>query len=123
MPDMLELFRGEPGRVRRPGGEFVFREGEEAREMFVVLEGEVEILVGNVLVEVAGPGAVIGEMALVERVPRAATARARTECSLLAVDAARFESLVSQVPPFALLVMRSMAERLRRMNRLAVDGV
>lgn len=123
MSEILEIFRGEPGHILRRSGEFVFREGDEAREMFVVLEGEVEILVGNVLVEVAGAGSVIGEMALIERMPRAATARVRTECTLLAVDSARFESLVRQVPPFATLVMRAMAERLRRMNRLAVDGV
>lgn len=121
--EVLDLFRESPGRLERGPGEFIFREGEDARDMYVLLEGEAEILVGNVLVEVAKAGSVLGEMALIERRPRAATARARTACALVAVDGEGFDALVRRDPLFAKHVMRVMAERLRRMNRMAVDGV
>ena len=121
--ELVDLFREDKNRISRHLGDFVFKEGEDAGEMYLVIEGDVEILVGNVRVEIAKPGSVIGEMALIERRPRAATARAMTECALLPVDAERFEHLVHQVPSFATHVMKTMAERLRRMNNLAVDGV
>jgi CRP-like cAMP-binding protein len=123
MNDLLSLFLDEPGRLSRQAGEFIFREGEEAREMYVILEGEVEVLVGNLRVDVAGPGSIVGEMALIEVLPRAATARALTACALLPVDGERFQTLIQKTPPFALHVMRVMAERLRRMNRMVVDGL
>jgi len=123
MSDVLSLFREEPGRLSRQAGEFIFREGEAAREMFVILDGEVEVLVGNLRVDVAGPGSIVGEMALIEELPRAATARALTACALVPVNAEAFQSLVQKTPPFALHVMRVMAERLRRMNRMVVDGL
>jgi CRP/FNR family transcriptional regulator, cyclic AMP receptor protein len=123
MNDVLELFRDDPDRLFPVAGDFIFREGDEARDMVVVLEGEIEVLVGNLRVEVAGPGSVLGEMALIEPFPRAATARAVTNAKLARVNRDRFEVLIQKSPPFATHVMRIMAERLRRMNRLLVDGV
>lgn len=123
MSEDPNLFTDVPGRLVRRAGDFIFREGEEAREMFVILDGEVEVLVGNLRVEVAGPGSMVGEMALVEALPRAATARALTDCTLVSVDSERFQSLIQKSPSFATSVMRTMAERLRRMNRMVVDGV
>lgn len=123
MCDVLSLFLDEPGRLVRQAGDFIFREGEAAREMFVILDGEVEVLVGNLRVEVAGPGSMVGEMALIEARPRTATARALTACTLVPVDSGRFQSLIQKNPSFATHVMRLMAERLRKMNRMVVDGV
>ena len=77
---------------------------------------------GNVVEEV-GPGSVFGEMALIERAPRVATARAVTSCRMVRVDERRFRFLVQQHPLFALPIMRVMASRLRRMNdRLPPSG-
>jgi CRP/FNR family cyclic AMP-dependent transcriptional regulator len=97
-------------------GETVFEQGETGTSMYVVAEGEVEILSGPVLLETARPGSVVGEMALIDHAPRSATAVAKTDCKLVAVDQRRFEFLVQQTPYFALEVMQLMAERLRRAN-------
>ena len=55
-----------------------------------------------------------GEMALIDREPRSATAIAETDCELVVIDKRRFWFLVQETPYFAEIVMRVMADRLRR---------
>jgi CRP/FNR family cyclic AMP-dependent transcriptional regulator len=81
-----------------------------------VKEGEVDIVVRDRVIDTLGPGGILGEMALIERKPRSATAIARTDCKLVPISEKRFIFLIQQAPLFALQVMRVMAERLRRMN-------
>jgi CRP/FNR family cyclic AMP-dependent transcriptional regulator len=97
-------------------GKTIFEQGETGAAMYVVSEGEVEILSGPVVLETAAAGSVIGEMALIDHAERSATAVAKTDCKLVAVDQRRFEFLVQQTPYFALEVMQLMAERLRKAN-------
>ncbi|HXQ21148.1 MAG TPA: cyclic nucleotide-binding domain-containing protein, partial [Candidatus Acidoferrales bacterium] len=68
------------------------------------------------VVETMGPGGILGEMALIDQNPRSATAVAKTDCTLVPVNEARFKFLVKQVPAFSLEVMRVMASRLRKMD-------
>ena len=97
-------------------GEHVFREGDHGEIMFVVIEGEVEILEGLTLLEVAGPGSIIGEMALIDDEPRSASVVARTNVKLVPVNRRRFEFMVQETPFFALTVMKILADRLRATN-------
>jgi len=99
-------------------GKTVFVEGEPGYTMYVVLEGHVEISVGGRTLEVAGPGSVIGEMALINLSTRSATAIAQDDCSLAAVDDVQFLSLIVRSPQFALSVMEIMAKRLRHMDAM-----
>ena len=61
-----ELFRQETDTVQLAPGDFLFREGEKGEKMYVLLEGEIEIFLGDFVFETAGPGALIGEMALID---------------------------------------------------------
>ena len=101
-------------------GEFLFKEGDKRELMYVLLEGEVEIRLGGYVVETAVPGALIGEMALIDDSPRAANAVAKTACRLAPVDKRRFHFLVQQHPHFATHVMKELADRLRNMNAAAM---
>jgi CRP/FNR family transcriptional regulator, cyclic AMP receptor protein len=94
----------------------IFAEGAPGDVMYVVLEGEVELRVRSDVLEVAGPGAIIGEMALIDAKPRSATAQAKSDCRLAPVDERRFLFLVHEHPLFALHVMRVLTDRLRRMD-------
>jgi CRP/FNR family transcriptional regulator, cyclic AMP receptor protein len=94
-------------------GDIIFRSGEPADRMYVVAEGEVEISIGDHVVEVLGPETIFGEMALVTKEPRSATARARTDCRVVEIPERRFLFLTQQTPHFALDVMRVIAQRLR----------
>lgn len=86
--------------------------------MFAVLDGAVEIVIRGKTVETMEAGDVFGEMALVEELPRAATAIAKSDAKLVRIDKKRFMFLVQQNPFFALQMMTIMAGRLRRMNEL-----
>ena len=95
-------------------GEVIFERGQPADCMYVIAEGEVEIVVNGQGVDVLRREAIFGEMALIAREPRSATARACTDCRLIEIAEPRFLRLVHETPGFALEVMRVLAKRLRR---------
>ncbi len=105
------VLRFEPDRT-------IMREGDAGTTMYVILRGQVAVSIKGNVVEMAGTGATIGEMALVDQSARAATATAKTECKLLAVNRAALITLVKAEPAIGMALMRSMAERLRNMNTL-----
>lgn len=112
----IDLFRNTKDSTSFPAGQTIFQEGQAGDVMYVVVEGEVDILVHGTLLDSVGPGGLLGEMALIENKPRSATAVAKTDSKLVAVSEKRFTFLVQQTPHFALQVMRVMADRLRRMD-------
>ena len=96
-------------------GQVVFQQEDRGDFMYAVLEGEIDILVGDQLIDTVGPDGIFGEMALIDDGPRSATARAKTACKIVPVTQHRFTFLVQQTPFFAIEVMRLMSERMRRM--------
>src|ERR1700730_13266829 len=98
-------------------GETIFKEGDAAEELYVIQRGEGEIHLGNRLLNTLGANSIFGEMALIDAVPRSATAVAKTDVDLVPVGEKQFLFLVSQTPFFALNVMRVLARRLRAMNQ------
>jgi CRP-like cAMP-binding protein len=115
-----DLFRQETDAVQLAPGDFLFREGDKRDKMFVLLEGEMDVRLGDFVVETARPGALIGEMELIDDSPRAANAVAKTACRLAPIDQRRFDFLVQQHPHFARHVMKELAARLRHMNAAAL---
>jgi CRP/FNR family transcriptional regulator, cyclic AMP receptor protein len=97
-------------------GETIFQEGEYGTKMYVVKEGEVELSVRGKIIGELGTGSILGEMALIDRKPRSASARAKSRCELIPIDQEQFLALVRQNPSFSLDVMRVLAERLRSMD-------
>jgi CRP-like cAMP-binding protein len=111
-----ELFRQETDTLKLAPGDFLFQEGDTGENMYVLLEGEIEIFLGDFMLETAEPGMLIGEMALIDDGPRTANAVAKTVCRLAEIDRRRFYFLVQQHPHFATHVMKTLADRLRDMN-------
>lgn len=95
-------------------GDTVFTEGSTGSFMYVVVEGTIDIFAGEKLVDISGPGDLLGEMALIDSNPRSASAVARTEARLARVDESEFLAMVVDAPFFALHVMRVLVERMRR---------
>ncbi len=95
----------------------IFREGDSGNAMYIIADGEVNISVGDKVLEVLKVGDIFGEMALIEDRPRSATATARSACSLTLVTREHFLQLVQRTPAFALQVMRVLTARLRRTTR------
>ena len=101
---------------RIEAGRELFRSGEQGRVMYVILEGSARIHVRGRVLEFAGPGSIVGEMALIDNQPRSATVVAVSPCCVVSIGRAEFALLVREKPDFALHVMKVMANRLRKMN-------
>jgi CRP/FNR family transcriptional regulator, cyclic AMP receptor protein len=99
---------------RFAAGDTVFTEGDPGEGLYVVKSGTVALETGGRELETLGEGGIFGEMAIIDREPRSATAVAKTECELVVIDRRRFWFLVQETPYFAEIVMRVMADRLRR---------
>jgi len=110
--DILRLFEKADNIETHAPGAVIFTAGEDAHDMYVLLEGEVELRLGDKLLNIIGPGSLLGEMALVGNKHRSATAIARTDCRLAPVNERRFMFLVQETPFFALHVMKVLAERI-----------
>jgi CRP/FNR family cyclic AMP-dependent transcriptional regulator len=113
----IDLFRNETEFDSFSAGTTIFREGDAGQLMYVVFEGQVRLSVKGMEVELLGPGAVLGEMSLIDSAPRSATATAVTDCKLVAITEHRFTFMIQQTPKFALQIMRVIADRLRAMDR------
>ncbi len=94
-------------------GEFLFREGDAADDLYVVKAGRLDVLVGGTVVRQMGAGAVIGELALLTGGARSASIRARRDSRLLRVSRAAFESSVGQDPVALSALAGVLAEQLQ----------
>ena len=110
--------------VRTHGaGEVVFREGEKGAEMYLIVEGEVEIRkdtsgsAAKTLVSLQ-KGDLFGEMALIDNKVRSASAVTATPTKLLALNAHLFDSMIDQNPDFSRKMIRILAERVRSTNQI-----
>ena len=118
----LHYFRNEPNAHEVKAGETIFSEGQAADVMYAVREGEVDVVVGDKVVETVTAGGIFGEMALIDNSPRSAACVARTDCVIIPINQNRFVYMVQETPYFALQVMGIMAERLRRTSAMTVAG-
>jgi CRP-like cAMP-binding protein len=109
--DYFERFEEE---VSFRAGEVIFEAGDAADRMFGVREGEVELVFRGHLLETCGKGDFFGEMALIDGSERAATARARTDVTLVPINRQRFLFLVQETPTFAVQAMTRLAQRIRQ---------
>lgn len=113
--------------VTPSAGDMVFREGEEAREMFVVISGEIEVLKRSkrgidARVALLGPGDWFGEMGLLDVQARSATVRALAPARMLRITSADLDALYRyDVKSYALIVL-NLARELSRRLRVA-DGI
>jgi CRP-like cAMP-binding protein len=108
--------------VRVAAGQTLFRAGDPGDAMYVLITGSADVLVGDEVIERAGPGSLLGELALIDAAPRAATVVATTECRLVSLNKEQFHALIRGTPYFATEVMRVMADRLRRMDRRVTNN-
>lgn len=115
-PELEELMR-EARERRLEAREWLFRHGDSADACFVVLTGRLEVLVdtegGPRVARVLGPGATLGELALLTGERRSASVRALRDSRLLEIDAERFTALLERDPPMAVALARELARQLQ----------
>jgi CRP/FNR family transcriptional regulator, cyclic AMP receptor protein len=118
------IFEKDALPVFYPAGSTIFEIGQPRDVMFVVQEGEVEIRIGSKTVETVAVDGFFGELALIDGGTRTATAVAKTDCNLVPINEKQFLFMVQETPFFAVSVMRTLAGRLRRIDRqLTSSGI
>jgi CRP/FNR family transcriptional regulator, cyclic AMP receptor protein len=102
-------------------GQVIFEEGSTGRDLYVVIDGKVDIAKGNgasrTVIVTLGKGEFFGEMAVIDGSSRSATAiSSAPNTRVMRINHARFVYLVSQQPAFALMIMDALSKRLRASN-------
>jgi len=103
--------------VRYSKGEIIFHEGDLGNEMYVIQSGRVRIFknIGGMeqTLAVLEKGDFFGEMAVLEGVPRTASAEVEEDCELIRINSANFVAMIRANPEIALRIMRKLSIRLR----------
>lgn len=99
-----------------PHGGVIFVKDDTADHAYVVRAGRVEIREAGGVIGNVGPGEIFGEVAMIDRGPRSASAVAVGPTELYTIDHVTFDRLVRDNPVFAAAIMRDMARRLRATN-------
>jgi uncharacterized membrane protein len=104
-------------------GETLFKTGEPGEALYIVREGEVELFIKDtagqkILLAIAGRGEVFGELALLDRGPRTATAMALADTELLELDREDLLLLFHKSPAAALRLLAAMSQMTRKADEL-----
>lgn len=128
--EFLEHLVGTLGVMRILPGATVFREGEPAREMYVVLDGEMEVLKKSrrgreTRVAILGANDTLGEMSIIDMQPRSATVRALAPSRLLKISTEEMDALYRHdLKSYTLIILniaRDLSRRLRVTDGLLAD--
>jgi len=108
-------------------GEYLFREGELGTEMFILQEGQVEILKTvngeDEQLALLEKGDFFGEMSLLEDLPRTASARAIVDCKVIRINGATFDQMLRTKPEIAVRIMRKLSRRLRQTDQMLREAL
>jgi CRP/FNR family transcriptional regulator len=110
---------GELGRTYQDG-EVVFRQGDEGSCLYVIQDGELEIVREHdgreTVLRVAGRNELIGEMAIFQREVRSTTVRARGTTRVLTLDKRNFLKRINEDPSLAFRIIETMSRRVRELS-------
>ena len=117
----LEFFRTTGTVEQKPAGKPIFSENEKSgglfskgARMYLLLDGEIGLMIRNKFFGVVKAGEIFGELAVIAGVPRSATAMAKADCKVLSLDEKQFHAALQKTPEFALMLLSSMGQRLRQ---------
>lgn len=115
--DMRTFAKGAGATVRMPAGGIIFSKDDPGDCMYIVQSGNIDMMIGDKVIESIGPNEALGFMSMIDEKPRSSTAQAREACELSLIDARTFRFMVDEVPNFATYIMRAMAQRIRGMGK------
>jgi len=98
----------------------ICREGDPGSTLFIIVSGRVDVIITtrkreNIIAS-RGPGEFLGEMAILESMPRSATLRARGEVRVLVIEGEAFNAILLDRPEVSISVLRHMSSRVRQLN-------
>jgi CRP-like cAMP-binding protein len=98
-------------------GQVIISEGVKGSRFFLITDGQATVRVGDRVVQTVGPGDFVGEMALFDDSPRAATVQADTDVTALTAASWNFNSMLAENWPVTKKILAELARRVR-----AADG-
>jgi len=100
-------------------GRVLCRADNRALEVYVIVDGTVDVHVDGQVVASLGRGEIVGEVAVIDGEPRTADVVAATDLTVLAIHAVAFRALLETSYTLRIATLRQMAERLRHMDLTA----
>jgi CRP/FNR family transcriptional regulator, cyclic AMP receptor protein len=113
----LERIAKAGDEVTMSAGSLIVDQGQTGREAFVVLSGQVTVRRNGKKVTTLGPGAVVGELSLLDHGPRTATVVCETDCSLFLISQRQFTGVLDTIPALSHKLLSSLAGRIRDLDR------
>lgn len=104
-----------------PDGSVLLNPQQTADQVFLILEGEVEVRLGHrggQIITTLGAGQCVGEMSVIEGAPPSAQVIARNACTAITIEGAALRALLEHSRVFARNLVRLLARRLRYDNQL-----
>ena len=124
----MEFFKSAGKPESFAAGATLFAEDEKgglfkSAKMYVLILGEIEMVAQNQVIGTVKAGETFGEMAVIAQAARTATARAKTQSTVIGLDEKQFHVALQHKPEFALMLMSIMNQRLRStISRLRASG-
>jgi CRP/FNR family transcriptional regulator, cyclic AMP receptor protein len=100
-----------------PAGHMLADQGQTGREAFILVQGTATVRRNGKKVAVLGPGAVIGELSLLDHGPRTATVTTDEASTVLVLDQRHFSAVIDDVPTIGHKIMGVLASRIRDLDR------
>lgn len=113
----LEKIAKAGDEITMPAGSMLVDQGQTGREAFVLMEGSATAKRNGKKIATLGPGAVIGEMSLLDHGPRTATVVCDTDCQVLVISQRHFLGVLDDVPALAHKLLATLASRVRDLDR------
>ncbi|HUG34065.1 MAG TPA: Npt1/Npt2 family nucleotide transporter [Anaerolineales bacterium] len=119
-PEDLEKIAGIAHEQLFPSRAVICREGDPGNTLYIIVTGSVDVIIAagrkESIIASRGPGEFVGEMAILESMPRSATLRARGEVRMLLIEGGAFNSIMMDRPEVAISVLKHMSSRVREIN-------
>ena len=116
-PRELERIAAAGEELTLPAGRVLVDQGQTGREAFVILEGTARVQRNGRTISSVGPGAIIGELSLLDHGPLTATVVCETECTLFVLDQRQFRSVLESVPTLIVRLLASLSGRIRDLDQ------
>jgi CRP-like cAMP-binding protein len=113
----LQKIASAADEIQVPAGHVLVDQGQTGREAFVIVDGSATVRRNGKKVTTLGPGAVVGELSLLDHGPRTATVVADTDTTVLVIDQRHFLAVLDEVPALAHKLLATLASRIREFDR------
>lgn len=112
-----------------PSDHILCHEGAYEEVFYIIADGIATISKniseqdGERILRIASKGDLVGEMALIQNVPRSATVRTATDCTVLEMEKKDFETMLSHSPSMAINIIRTTLDRIRENDQIAIQDL